>query len=187
MLAKVNILRTLILFSIQAELYISDLSNTQIAFNVFNLLIDADRQLTNNLGFWLSRCSPGRHYARITNRGNLEFLILIFFNHPNLSVPAYPITLFILKQFPLWYFQGLNLLELATHLKEEAGKNQDSSHWHRHLLFVRDFRRAFWSHGYGYFWVYHLYWEVWKESNHRRGNFWCSRKNSQPHFLMLVA
>ena len=34
--------------------------------------------------------------------------------------PTYPITLFILKQFLLLYLQGLNLLELATHLEEKA-------------------------------------------------------------------
>ena len=33
----------------QAEPYISDLSNIQITFNVFHLLIDADRQLADNL------------------------------------------------------------------------------------------------------------------------------------------
>ena len=32
-----------------AEPYISDLSNTQITFNVIHLLIDADRQPANNL------------------------------------------------------------------------------------------------------------------------------------------
>ena len=47
--AKVNILRTLILFSIQTELYISDLSNTQITFIVFHLFMDADGQLADNL------------------------------------------------------------------------------------------------------------------------------------------
>ena len=47
--AKVNILKTYILSSIQAELYISAHSSIQIAFNVFHLFIDIDRQLADNL------------------------------------------------------------------------------------------------------------------------------------------
>ena len=46
---EVNILKTFILFSNQAELYISDLSNTPITFNVFHLFIDADRQPADNI------------------------------------------------------------------------------------------------------------------------------------------
>ena len=35
-------------------------------------------------------------------------------------VPTYPIILFTLKLFLFFYFQGLNLLELAAHLEEKA-------------------------------------------------------------------
>ena len=37
-------------------------------------------------------------------------------------VPTYPIIFFILNLFLFFYFQGLNLLELATHLEEKAAQ-----------------------------------------------------------------
>ena len=37
-------------------------------------------------------------------------------------VPTYPITLFIPKLFLFSYLQGLNLLELASHLEEKAAQ-----------------------------------------------------------------
>ena len=49
LLAKVNILKTCILFSNQAVHYISSFSNTQISFNVFHLFTDADKQPADNL------------------------------------------------------------------------------------------------------------------------------------------
>ena len=47
--AKVNILKTCVLFSNQAEHYISSFSNTPISFYVFHLFTDADKQPANNL------------------------------------------------------------------------------------------------------------------------------------------
>ena len=47
--AKVNILKTCILFSNQAEHYISSFSNTQISSNVFHLFTDADKQPAKSL------------------------------------------------------------------------------------------------------------------------------------------
>ena len=49
LLAKVNILKTCILFSNQAKLYISGFSNTPITFNVLDLFLDADRQPADSL------------------------------------------------------------------------------------------------------------------------------------------
>ena len=37
-------------------------------------------------------------------------------------VPTYPTTLFILKLFLFLYLQGLNVLELASHLEEKAAQ-----------------------------------------------------------------
>ena len=48
-ISKVNSFRIFILFSIQAESYISGLSNTPITFNDLCLFLDANRQPANNL------------------------------------------------------------------------------------------------------------------------------------------